>query len=210
MRASAAAQEALTLGRAVVSRIPRLFIAVAAAALACQCLPGSRAALLYDRTALASGQWWRLWSGHLVHFGWPHFVADTGLWLILGYLLGRGRTLAFSVVVLLLPVAISGAIYVFSPTMLRYGGLSAVDLCLLLFVAGRGWQHDWRDWFWPAVLIIYVGEIVFEATLGQGHGGGMIRFDDPGVQVATSAHIAAAVYAVPMWIFSRTFEKQAK
>jgi hypothetical protein len=137
-------------------------------------------------------------------------VADTGLWLILGYLLGRGRTLAFSVVVLLLPVAISCAIYVFSPTMLRYGGLSAVDLCLLLFVAGRGWQHDWRDWFWPAVLIIYVGEIVFEATLGQGHGGGMIRFDDPGVQVATSAHIAAAVYAVPMWIFSRTFEKQAK
>jgi len=86
--------------------------------------------------------------------------------------------------------------------MHRYAGLSALNLGLLLIIALQGWQRDWRDWFWPAVLVIYVAEIVFEIMSG-GSGGGMIRFDDPHVKVATSAHIAGAVYAVCAWLLVR-------
>lgn len=32
--------------------------------------------LAYDRSALQAGQVWRAWTGHLVHFGWQHAVAD--------------------------------------------------------------------------------------------------------------------------------------
>ena len=45
---------------------------------------------------------------------------------------------------------------------------------------------------------VYVGEIVFEAVQG-GRGGGLIRFDDPAVRVATSAHLASAAYALIAW-----------
>jgi rhomboid family GlyGly-CTERM serine protease len=181
-------------------KLPWGFVLVALVALVFQCRPDWRTSLLFDRTALADGQWWRLWSGHLVHFGWPHFVADTGLFLILGFILGTKQTRLFPVTLLLLPLVISAAVYFLSPGMARYGGLSAVDLTLLLFVAGQGWQHNWKDWFWPTVLLVYVGEIVLEATVGQGHGGGMIRFDDPQIHVATSAHIAAAACAVLMLV----------
>jgi membrane associated rhomboid family serine protease len=52
------------------------------------------------------------------------------------------------------------------------------------------------------VLVIYVAEIIFEIMSG-GSGGGMIRFDDPEVKVATSAHIAGAIYAVTAWLIVR-------
>ncbi len=179
-------------------KLPWGFVLVALAALVFQSHGGWRACLLYDRTAIIDGQWWRLWTGHLVHFGWPHFVADTGLFLILGFILGKTQSWLFPVVLLLLPAVISAAMYFCAPGMSRYGGLSAVDLTLLLFVAGQGWQHNWKDWFWPAVLAIYVGEIVLESTVGHGQGGGMIRFDDPEIHVATSAHLAAAACALLM------------
>ena len=179
-------------------KLPWTFIAVALVALLFQCHAGWRSSLLYDRAAIIQGEWWRVWTGHLVHFGWPHFTADTGLFLILGYMLVGQPVRRFLVILFLLPAVISAAVYFFAPTMSRYGGLSAVDLALLLFVAGQGWQHNWKDWFWPAVLCIYVGEIIFESTLSHGQGGGMIRFDDPQIHVATSAHIAAAGCAVLM------------
>jgi rhomboid family GlyGly-CTERM serine protease len=182
-------------------RIPWAFLLVGAAALLGQVHPEWRSTLVYDRTGIGRGEWWRLWTGHLVHFGWPHFVADAGLFLIMGWLLAHRHPWFSRLALVLMPLFISLAIYWGEPTMERYGGLSAVDLGLLLFLAGKGWQRDWSDWFWPAVLVIYVGEVIFEAVQG-GRGGGMIRFDDPGVHVATGAHIASAVYALAAWLLA--------
>ncbi|HEX3729437.1 MAG TPA: rhomboid family intramembrane serine protease [Opitutaceae bacterium] len=70
-------------------QLPWVFLAVGAAAAVIQLHPAWRGGLIYDRSAVARGEWWRIWTGHLVHFGWPHFVADTGLFLILGRLLER-------------------------------------------------------------------------------------------------------------------------
>lgn len=184
------------------ARTPWIFLGVAAVALLVQLQPAWREAWLYDRAALMDGAWWRLWSGHLVHFGWPHFVADAGLFLILGAMLERPHRHLVLTALVVMPPFIGLVLMSLDPTMARYGGLSAVNLGLLLYLALQGWQRDWRDWFWPAVLVIYVGEIVFEITAG-GTGGGMIRFDDPEVRVATSAHLAGAAYALGMWGWGR-------
>ena len=41
------------------------------------CLPESLAAQLsWERGAILGGQWWRLWTGHLVHFGLQHAMLD--------------------------------------------------------------------------------------------------------------------------------------
>lgn len=181
-------------------QIPWIFLILALVALVIQLNPTWRDPLIYQRGQI--GQIWRLWTGHWVHFGWPHFLVDTGLFLILGWMLERRHPrLAVSSLVFM-PLFISLAIYVFDSQMQRYAGLSALNLGLLLILALQGWQRDWRDWFWPAVLVIYVAEIVFEIMSG-GSGGGMIQFDDPHVKVATSAHIAGAVYAVGAWLIVR-------
>jgi rhomboid family GlyGly-CTERM serine protease len=188
---------------ALLRRTPWIFLAAAVAALVIQLNPAWRSTLLYDRTALADGEFWRVWTGHLVHFGWPHFAADTGLWLILGWLLETRHPVFSRVALVGLPAFVSAVLWWFDPEMARYGGLSAVNLGLMLFLALQGWQRNWADWFWPAVLVIYVGEVIFEIVQG-GQGGGMIRFDDPAVRVATSAHLASAGYALLAWLVTRS------
>lgn len=181
-----------------IGRPPWCYIAAAFLALAVQLRPEWRGALLYERAALADGEWWRVWTGHVVHFGWPHLAADAGLLLLVGWTLGREFPRASWLGLLLLPPFISAALYWFDPEMQRYAGLSAVNLGLLLLLAARGWQSGRRDWFAPAIVVLYVAELAYEIHLG-GRGGGFIAFDDPDVRVATSAHLAAAAYAVLAW-----------
>lgn len=55
----------------------RVTLALAAVCCAVAWVPEWTAAgLAYDRHALQGGQLWRAWTGHLVHFGWPHALAD--------------------------------------------------------------------------------------------------------------------------------------
>lgn len=182
--------------------MPWIFLAAALVALVIQLNPAWRPTLLYDRAALADGEFWRIWTGHLVHFGWPHFVADTGLWLILGWLLETRHPVFSRMAFVGMPAFVSAVLWWFDPEMIRFGGLSAINLGLLLFLALQGWQRNWADWFWPAVLLIYVGEVIFEIVQG-GRGGGLIRFDDPAIHVATSAHLASAGYALLAWLLAR-------
>lgn len=175
--------------------LPWASVLAALAALVIQATPAVRPALLYDRAALGDGQLWRLWTGHLVHFGWPHFVVDTGLLLIVGWFGERLYPVFTRGGLLLMPPFISACLYWLDPEMARYGGLSAVNLGLLLYIAAQGWRRNWTDWFWPAVIAAYVGELAFEYFRG-GHGGGAIRFDDTSIRVGTSAHVASAVYAL--------------
>jgi rhomboid family GlyGly-CTERM serine protease len=178
------------------AKIPWAFLTVEIAAIVIQLHPGWRAALIYDRGAIANGEWWRIWTGHLVHFGWPHFIADAGLFIILGRLVEWEHPWLSRFALITMPAVISGTLYWLDPGMTRYAGFSAVNLGFLVFVACKGWQKNWVDWFWPAVLAIYVAEIILEATVGHGHGGGMIQFDDGSIQVATVAHIPGAIFGV--------------
>jgi rhomboid family GlyGly-CTERM serine protease len=159
--------------------------------------------LVYNRFAIENGEFWRIWTGQLVHFGWAQFVADSGLFVILGFLIARERPWIGRFTLIAMPIVIAGTLYWWDPTMVRYAGLSAINLGLLVFLACKGWQRNWFDWFWPSVLAIYVAEVVLETNVGHGHGGGMIQFDDPSVHVATSAHLGSAVFGVLLWCFTR-------
>lgn len=188
---------------------PWFYLAVLALALVIQLFPAWRGALIYERDALAAGELWRAWTGHLVHFGWPHFGADTALLLIIGWTIGREFPRASWLGLLLMPPFISAAVYWTDPAMQRYAGLSAVNLGLLLLLAARGWKGDRRDWFWPAIVVIYVAELAYEIHRG-GRGGGFIAFDDPDVKVATSAHLAAAAYALVAWLVARFADRRTR
>ncbi len=177
-------------------KMPWAFIAGALLATLIQCQDEWRGLLFYDRTAIAHGEWWRLWTGHLVHFGWPHFAIDTGLFLILGWLLESAQPALARLSLIALPVFISSCLFCYDPTLLRFGGLSAVNHGLLLYLIGQRWQQNRTGWFWPAVLFVYLGELVFMSAIGKGSSGGMIRFDDPEIHVATSAHLAGVIYAI--------------
>ena len=52
-----------------------------------------RMLLQYDRAALATGEWWRLVTGHLVHLGWDHLALNVAGLIGLWWLYGRHRDL---------------------------------------------------------------------------------------------------------------------
>ena len=173
---------------------PWVFLCLTLAAIAGTAFPSLQESWVFDKGLVAQGQWWRIWTGHLVHFGWPHVVADGGLFLILGRLLERSHLWEALLSLVGMPVAIALALAWGDPHLARYGGLSGVDFGLLVFLALQGWQKNWVDWFWPSVLAIYVLEVVLESTVGGGAGGGMIRFRDPSIRVATMAHVGGGLF----------------
>ena len=184
-----------------VRALPRIrtlapvFLAVSVVTMVIQLVPGWRDELIFDRGAFEAGEWWRLWTGNLVHFGWPHFLADTAFFLIIGWFIeGSARWLA-RVGLLLMPVAVTGTVYLFDPEMTRYAGLSGLNVGFLVFLALVGWEKTPKDWLWAAALGLHVGEVTLEAVWGHG----MVVFDDSNVRVATIAHIGGAAYGVATW-----------
>jgi rhomboid family GlyGly-CTERM serine protease len=179
--------------------LPWLFLPGGVLALVAQSCPALAKALVYDRTEILAGEWWRMWTGNFVHFGWVHFALDTGLYFLIGWaLVYRYRWWLNAGWFVLMPLAVAVTIFVFDPDMIRYGGLSGANVGWLVMLAFLGWQQSWRDWFWPAFLGIHVAELIYEAQLG-GHGGGMIKFDDPSIRVATIAHVGGVAFGIILW-----------
>lgn len=176
-----------------------LFTLLALAALALQFSgPGPfREFLIYDRTALAAGETWRLWTGHLCHFGWFHALADTTVFTFASIALTRRRGLSLTGTcvhsLVALPAFISLAIFFLDPAMPRYAGLSGINVALLVFLSLDGFRRNRGDWFWPALLAVHAIELLVENVNG-GIGGGAIRFDEPAIRIATIAHLAGAAY----------------
>lgn len=160
------------------------------------CFPESTAVLVYDRTLIIQGQIWRLWTGNIVHFGAHHFLIDTGLFLILGFLLERQYVRITRIALFLMPLAVTGAVFIFDPLMHRYGGLSGLNVGFLVFLACLGWQKSWTDWFWPAVLGLHILELVLEATNTHK----IVEFNEPGIRVATIAHVGGIAFGLLLWV----------
>ena len=91
--------------------------------------------LRYDRDAIASGEIWRLVSGHLTHLGWSHlFLNLAGLalvFLFFGSLLSIRQWL---LITLFSAFLIGVSLYVFNPEVKWYVGISGV--LHGLFIAG--------------------------------------------------------------------------
>lgn len=190
-------------------RLPWLYLAICVVATFAVAIPSIRPALVYNRAAIAQGELWRIWTGHIVHFGWPHGLADGSLFVLIGWYLERTQRTFSYWSLLLQPMVVSAALFWFDPQMNIYGGLSGLNVGLLVFLACRGWHRDRLDWFWPAILLIHVIELYLEIR-NQGHGGGAIRFDDSGIRVATIAHIGGALYGVACWGILALQQKEKK
>src|SRR3954471_7317077 len=97
--------------RNLLLRPPWFFLVSSLAALIVQLNSGWRGVLVYDHFALGQHQYWRAWTGHWVHFGWPHFIADGGLFFILGWLIERRHPWFSRLALVLMPPFISAALY---------------------------------------------------------------------------------------------------
>lgn len=150
--------------------------------------------LRWDRGALAEFEWWRLWSGHLVHASWAHVGLNVFGLLLIGWLFPEPVPLRTHIARFAwLALACSLLLYLLRPQLGWYVGLSGV--LHGSFVIGLWWL--WRQGDGLALLLL-AGLV---AKLAWEHVHGPLTSDEElvGVPVETAAHSFGALAAV-VWL----------
>ncbi|MGB1556259.1 MAG: rhombosortase [Oceanococcaceae bacterium] len=154
--------------------------------------------LRWDRGALQEFEWWRLWTGHLIHASWPHVglnLAGLGLvaWLFPEPVGWKGQALRF----VWLSLFISLLMYATLPELYWYVGLSGV--LHGSFVLGLWWLWKQGDGLAALLLALLVGKLIYEHFFGP------LTSDEElvGVPVLTQAHsfgaLGAAIWLLVRW-----------
>jgi rhomboid family GlyGly-CTERM serine protease len=160
------------------------------------------AASLYDRAAILHGEWWRLWTGHWMHFSASHLAWNLVVLIGAGTWLERLRPGLAARYALIGAPLLSLGLLVFAPTMHTYGGLSglATGILVLLALVHLAARPSERGW-WLAVLALTAGKVGFDAFSPAPL---LSRFDSAEVQVSALAHMLGALLALPAFLASRS------
>ena len=184
-------------------RLPILTLLLLGGALAVALLPACAPWLIYDRSAILSGEVWRLFTGHWVHFSIRHLAYD-GLTLgIIGWMIETRGLPRFGWFYALAPWAINSILLVFEPRMNFCGGLSGLATAALVYLAlcGLSDPAPWR-WVCAAALLVLAGKTTFELATGRTV---LATLDNLPVVVSVASHLAGAATAL---IFYGAVRKQ--
>lgn len=145
-------------------RLPWPLFALAAITLVLYAL-GPQEGLIYDRTAIAQGELWRLVTGHWIHSDSQHLMLNVTAFVLLGT---AWRPSARELLTGLMAGigAVSAALFWLMPALSYYCGLSGVLNTALVLALVRLWQ-DTRHPLIVAVAIGAMCKIVVELALQQ-------------------------------------------
>ena len=145
--------------------------------------------LRWDRVALTEFDWWRLWTGHLIHASWPHVGLNLMGLVLIAWLFPepkslREHCLRFAWLALFISVAMFSL-----PDLGWYVGLSGVLHGSFVFGLWWLWRRGDR-----LALVLLLG-LLFK--LGWEHLHGPLTSDEDlvGVPVLTQAHSFGAIGA---------------
>lgn len=118
--------------------------------------------LRYERSAIESGEWYRLLTGHWPHLGWLHATKNAAAFWLLAALDREAPALRVQVLRLLfLSLAVAIGLYLLQPALQWYVGLSGVLHGLFVIVFLRLiWLR--RDFFALALMALLVGKLGWE------------------------------------------------
>lgn len=154
------------------------------AALACGG-PALTVALRYERAALAHGEWWRLATGHWVHLGVRHLLADAAGLVLLWMLYARALSpRAWLLVLACSTAAIDAGLWWGEPSLQWYVGISGLLHGAWAAGAAAGaLRRDRQGWIMLALLAI-------KLVLEQRSGASLLV---SGFPVVTMAHFYGAL-----------------
>jgi rhomboid family GlyGly-CTERM serine protease len=159
------------------------------------------------------GEYWRLWTGHFVHFGWSHLLWNLAVFAVAGSWAERVAPRRARVLLIVAPPIIGVALFGLDPELGFYGGLSGVTAAMLTFLAfaqlariaeteaaavvvvagaeARSAAPSDR-WFWRTVLALIILKIAAEFAVSSPL---LARFASEGIQPVPLAHLAGVLAA---------------
>lgn len=172
--------------------VPKLTLSISLISLLLAMMPDAAIWLVYDRPAILSGQIWRLFTGHLVHFSSSHLTYDLLAFTLLGCLWETQNPSVFRRMCITGSGMISGFTLLLAPHMIFCGGLSALATALMVLLALNGLtQIRWRL-ISLALLIVIMGKLLFEMATNRM----MFVAVHTKVVPAVASHLAGVAVAV--------------
>jgi rhomboid family GlyGly-CTERM serine protease len=169
-----------------------LSLLVVAAAL----VPAASTGLELDRTAVASGEWWRVVTGHFVHWNVEHLTWDLLVFVVVGAICERRSRVRFAITLSVAAMLISAAAWWLLPQVASYRGLSGLDTAIFALLAVSVFRESWerRQWHTVGLMSVLIAalaaKIGFEAMTG---GTWFVDSSRGGFQPVPLAHVVGAL-----------------
>ena len=181
--------------------LPWVTVSMAAAAMAATSIPLVGQMMVFDRTAIIHGEFWRLISGHLYHYSSAHLWSNVLPLVVVGAWIEKKSRQWFAVGCLLIALACGASLFLFRPDMVRYGGLSGM-LCGLLVYFGLGLsvEKNMLKWMGRFTVAVMVAKSGYEWHVGPD---GLLNWDAHGFEVMPLAHLTGLI-AGTVWFMIRS------
>ncbi|MEM8666130.1 MAG: rhombosortase [Planctomycetota bacterium] len=144
---------------------------------------------------IGEGQWWRIWTGHLVHFDGGHLFWDLMMFVALGSVCERQHPRLFPIAWFVLATGVTLGLAMFCDGIGSYRGLSGIDTGLFVWLASERVFRSCIDrervtaFAWLLALIGLTGKLVFETVTGQ-----TLFVDSSGFTPLVEAHLAGVMF----------------
>lgn len=185
-----------------LSRVPAWTLGICAAALLVYFSPGFPDVLVFERAAIEGGEYWRLVTGHWVHFTTPHLLYNLVVLGIAGAVIETRGYGSLGLLVLLAAALVGAVLFLAEPGMTRYGGLSGIATAAVTYLALHG-INDPPPWRYVAVAILIGLVVKFAAEFGAGQslmpGVEHARFRTVPLSHAAGALAAALAFFLSLW-----------
>jgi len=158
-----------------------------------------RLALRYDRTALGEGEWWRLFTGHLVHLDLEHMALNTLGLILMWALFARDYSpLRWLAILLVSALAISAGLWFRNPQIQWYVGASGALHGVM--TAGTLAHLRRRDLDSGILATFIVGKLAYEQFAGSMPFAGQMS-------TVIDAHLYGAIGGLAIALFLRSRPK---
>ncbi len=150
--------------QAVTRRLPIVTLGLLGISIGMFSWSGIAPLLVYERRSILSGELWRLFPGHIVHFSASHLMYNVLVLGLAGWIIESRRYPHYFLVCVLSALSASLAILAFKPDMNVYGGLSGIASGAIVYFslwmireAGPG------RWLGCGTLLLTAGKVIFES-----------------------------------------------
>ncbi|MBN2039337.1 MAG: rhombosortase [Spirochaetes bacterium] len=166
-----------------------------------QCFPDSGAFLEYSRPVIESGEVWRIFTGHFVHWSWNHVFWDVMTFFVTGIIVYKSRALSFWLLIFVTCIAVSAGLLFLHPDLKAYRGISGIDLAFFSYAA----LFLIRCFYRKDRILSITGMIAFAAMIVkiiyETATGSAVFVNTSGYRLIPLSHAIGAAAGFAVWLF---------